>query len=106
MFQGVSRDLAEVFDFTDSLVPGTLADACRSLPPIKPPAVVAVPAKNTRWVRPADQAEWHLVRGPDLGVREPVCGLVGFVRQPGEASLAPDRAHVFGPVCATCALQA
>lgn len=65
-----------------------------------------VSPRNTRWARPPDRPEWHLVRGPDSGVRMPICGATVWLQTAGEATLRPDRAHVFGPVCGICVREA
>ena len=86
------------FDFSDTTEPKNNRGG------VAPKAPVVT--RNTRWARPPDRAEWHLVRGPDGGARIPVCGAVVWLPVAGEATLGSDRAHVFGPVCGICVREA
>ena len=59
-------------------------------------------AESGAWRRKPDETTWHSVRGPDLGLRVPVCGAPVWLRTAGEAVLPIDTGATFGPVCEHC----
>jgi len=59
-------------------------------------------AETGHWRRKPDEVKWHSTRGPELGMRVPICGAPVWLRTAGEAQLPLATGATFGPVCEHC----